>query len=439
VSGAPVDARALLAELFAAALAAVDARQAVERALLRDGAGALHVGGSSALDAAACDVLALGKAALAMARAWHERVGAPRAGLAIAREPGELPAPWRVRVGGHPLPTRASERAGRAALAFAARVAPERTLVVLLSGGASALATAPLPGLSLAELRSTTSALLRSGADIGELNTVRKHLTAASGGRIAQACRARAVEVLAISDVAADDLATLGSGPFAPDPTTFGDAIAVLRRRGVWDAVPPGVRAHLARGASGALADTPKPGDPSFARVVHHVIASNAAAQRAAERAACARGIAVVREPEALRGEAREVGAALAARALALRGSAPRLLIAGGETTVTVRGDGRGGRCQELALAAALALQGEPGVELLASGTDGSDGPTEAAGAFADGGTVARGRAAGGAAAGALARNDAHGFFAREGGLWTTGPTGTNALDVVLVWVAPRS
>jgi glycerate-2-kinase len=428
LSGAAQSARALLRELFAAAVDAVSADAAIgysiERGLVPHGA--------------RCGVLAAGKAAHAMARAWQLRLGAPLSGLSVAREASHVPAPWQALVGGHPLPTEDSARAGRAALAFASQAEP--VLVVLLSGGASALLSSPLPGLTLADLRATTELLLRSGAEIAELNCVRKHLAAVGGGRLAAAAtRAEEIVVLAISDVLGDDLATIGSGPCAPDPTTYPEAAEVLRARAIWDQVPRAVRAQLERGVAGRAPESPKPGDACFARVRHHVLASNATALAALEACARARGLAVVREHEPLRGEARAVGAALARRALTLRGDAPAVLLAGGETTVRVRGDGRGGRCQEIALAAARVLAGERGVTLLAAGTDGSDGPTDAAGAFADGATLARGLAAGEVADAALARSDAYGFFDREGGLGRTGPTGTNALDIVLALVEPRA
>jgi glycerate-2-kinase len=447
VSAASGASRALLRECFAAGLRAVDARAAVLRAVHGEG-NSLRIGDMPArfaVDPRGAHVLAAGKAAIAMARAWHECAGAPRMGLAIAREPGRLPPPWRVLVGGHPLPTEASEVAGRAALGFAATVPADAELVVLLSGGASALMSAPLPGLTLGDLREATELLLRSGAEIDELNCVRKHLVAVSGGRLAEATTARVTVVLVVSDVIDDDLGTIGSGPCAADPTTFEDAIASLQRRDVWDRVPAAVRAHLERGAAGEIPETPKAGSKRFARVRHHVAANNRAALAAiAARASALSDLLVASVPEPIRGEAREVGGEVVRRALAERGpqvgAGKRMLwIAGGESTVTVRGGGRGGRCQELALAAALALEGARGVTLLAAGTDGSDGPTDAAGAFADGETVARGRAAGVDAKDALARNDAYGFFTREGGLFKTGPTGTNALDIVLVLVEPRS
>jgi glycerate-2-kinase len=437
VSRAPVAARELLRDIFDAALAAVRPDAAVARAIARRGEGVFVA--ERAIESARCVVLAAGKAAHGMAGAWHEQVGAPRAALLVARESAEAPPGWREWIAGHPVPNEASERAGHAALDLAASARGDETLAVLLSGGASALLSAPLPGLTLADLRATTELLLRSGAEIGELNCVRKHLTAASGGRIAAAAGARELIVLAISDVIGDDLATIGSGPCAPDPTTFEDAIAVLRERGIWLEAPERVRSQLERGARGEAPESPKPGDPIFARVYHRILAANRDALAAAEACARERGISVHRSREPLRGEARDVGAAFARRALALRSGQPQLLLAGGETTVTVRGAGRGGRCQELALGAALALAEVRGVTLLAAGTDGSDGPTDAAGAFADGDTIARGRAAGVDAQAALARSNAYAFFASESGLLRTGATGTNALDVVLALVEPEA
>jgi glycerate-2-kinase len=384
--------------------------------------------------------VAAGKAAPAMAAAF-ERAAAPLAlrGLVVARDAGgPRPARLALREAGQPLPDERSRAAGCAALEAAAGAGPDEALVVLLSGGASALLTAPLPGLALADLRATTALLLRAGAEIQELNCVRKHLTAASGGRLAAATRARRVVVLVVSDVLGDDFATIGSGPCAPDPTRHADALAVLERRGVLGAAPAAVRRRLEAGAAGAEPESPKPGDPAFGRVVHVLLASNRDALAAARAEARARGLEARIASDRLRGEARELGPRLVALArAAVPGERPLLLLAGGEPTVTVRGAGRGGRAQELALAAALALAGDPRTALLAAGTDGSDGPTPAAGAFADGETVARGAALGLDARAHLEDNDAHGFFAREGGAFVTGPTGTNVMDLVLVRVAP--
>ncbi len=266
---------------------------------------------------------------------------------------------------------------------------------------------------------------------------MRKHLTEVSGGRLAAATRAGRVLVLALSDVLGDPPAVIGSGPCAPDPTRYADALAVLARRALLSRVPRTVREHLEAGARGERPESPKPGDPALARVRFRVLASNRDALAAACAEARDRGLAPLILSGALEGEAREVGARLGALARSARPRRPMLLAAGGETTVTVRGSGRGGRCQELALAAAIVLDGARGAGLLAAGTDGSDGPTDAAGAFADGGTASRGRAAGHEAAAALASNDAYAFFAAEGGVFRTGPTRTNALDLVLIELRP--
>ena len=385
------EARALLARCFAVALARVAADAAMERAVERDGA-SLRLAGERVPDEAALRVVAAGKAAAAMASVLEAAAGERIAGgVAVTKDGCELPLRrLALRSAAHPVPDARSAEAGGAVLAAAAAAGPDDWLVVLLSGGASALLARPLPGLSLDDLRATTAALLASGAPIEELNAVRKHLTAVSGGRLARATRAARVLVLALSDVIGDDPAVIASGPCTADPSRYADALGVLARRGLRERVPPAVLAHLEAGARGERDESAKPGDPALARVAFRVLASNRDALAAACEAAQREGVPAVVLTGALRGEAREVGARLAALA---RASAPRratLLAAGGETTVTVRGAGLGGRCQELALAAALGLAGDARATLLAAGTDGSDGPTDAAGAFADGATTAR-------------------------------------------------
>lgn len=429
--------RVALEEVFRDALAAVDAGAALRRAVRLEGA-ELRIAGAPVAPSARLVVLAAGKAAAAMAAALEEVAG-PRiaAGLAVTKDGHGLPlARTRLREAGHPVPDRRSEQAAREALALVESARPEDVLLVLLSGGASSLLAAPAPGLSLLDLARTTEALLAAGAEIGELNAVRKHLSAVAGGRLAQRAVCRRIEVLALSDVPGDRFDVIGSGPFAPDPTRFAEALAVLERRGVREAVPRAVLAHLEAGVRGALPETPEPGAPELARVRSTLLASNRTAARAAAGSARRRGWRAPVLDGALRGEARCAGRRLAALARALRAPDPVCLVAGGETTVRVRGPGRGGRSQELALAAALDLAGVAGVTLLAAGTDGSDGPTDAAGAFADGGSVARGRGRGRDPAADLAANDSHGFFAAEGGLLFTGPTRTNVMDLALVFVA---
>ena len=418
-------------------MARADAERAVAACLRREG-GRLILADQALAPDARLRVLAAGKAAVPMARALVARAG-PRVaeGLVVSKPGHGGPVPGLAfREAGHPVPDARSAAAGLAALALAARAGAGEVLVVLLSGGASALLSTPLPGLDAADVAHTTEALLRAGAEIGVLNAVRKHLLAVAGGRLARASRASAVVVLAVSDVPGDDAAVLGSGPCAPDPSRYADALAAVRRLGAEQALPPRVRAHLRAGAAGEREESVKPGDPALACVRTRVLVSNADALAGVAEAAAAQGVRARVVTRELRGEARVVGRRLAALARAAAGTgagSPCLLLAGGETTVTVRGAGRGGRSQELALAAALELSGVPDVALLAAGTDGSDGPTEAAGAHADGGTVARGAACGRDARAALAANDSHGFFAAEGGLLVTGPTGTNVRDLVLL------
>jgi len=373
--------------------------------------------------------------------------------LVVTKQGHALPlAGARVLEAAHPVPDARSADAGRQALAFAESAAPDETLLVLLSGGASALLSLPATGVSLDELAQATRALLHGGADIHALNAVRRHVTRVGGGRLALATRAGRVEVLALSDVPGDDPATIASGPCAADPSSFGDALRAVQRF-AGGGFPERVREVLEQGVAGAREETAKPGDPRLARVHTRIVGSNADARAAAAQAARQLGLAVTDLGLLLAGEAREMGAHLAQQALALwrqpqrslqeragaSGVAGQLLLAGGETTVTVHGSGRGGRCQELALAAALVLDGSLGITLLAAGTDGTDGPTQGAGAYADGGTVARARELGLDPAAALQRNDSARFFESEGGQLVTGPTQTNVMDLVMIQLAPRS
>ena len=430
-------ARARLTAIFRAALSAVDAEAAVRRVLQRDGA-QLAVAGRALAPNARLVVLAAGKAAAAMASAV-EVVAADQivAGLAVTKD-GHGRALTRIalRESSHPVPDARCEAAAREVLTLASATRPGDVLLVLLSGGASSLLACPQPGLALDEIAATTAALLASGAEIRELNSVRKHLVELAGGRLARAAHADRIEVLVVSDVLGDPLDVIGSGPCTPDPSSFADALAVLDARALQRRIPPRVLAHLEAGARGEREESPKPGDPHFARVRTTLVASLDAALRAAEAAAREHGMRPIVVSANLHGEARVAGRRLAALARSLApAKVPTCLLVGGETTVTVRGAGRGGRSQELALAVAIELAGCKDAALLAAGTDGSDGPTDAAGAFADGATVSRAASRGIDAAGALADNDAYGFFAREGGLFRTGPTGTNVMDLVLIEV----
>lgn len=428
--------RAELEAVFRSAVAAVEPGAVLARQLTRDREGRLVVAGRPLEEGAPVVVLAAGKAAAPMAAAV-ERWAGPRlaGGLAVVKDGYGVPLRQvALREAAHPVPDGRSERAGREALRVVERVPPGALLLVLLSGGASSLLSTPDEGLDPSDLEETTAALLAGGAPIDELNAVRKHLSAVAGGRLALRARARRIEVLAISDVPDDRLDVLASGPFAGDASRFADAMAAIDRVGR-ARFPERVVARLQAGVRGECEETPKPGDPRLAAVRHTVVANNATALSAAESAARERGWRVHRVTGRLAGEARRAGRRLAALAASVRSSQRVCLIAGGETVVTVRGSGRGGRSQELALAAACAIEGRSDLALLAAGTDGTDGPTEAAGAYVDGGTVARGVALGIDARARLADNDSHGFFAREGGLLRTGPTRTNVMDLVLALV----
>jgi hydroxypyruvate reductase len=415
-----------------AALNAVDPFEAVRRAMTRDGA-IVRVGGAE-FDLRGFDrtvVLGLGKASVAMGRAVVEILdGAAVTGVLVtnAAEPvGSL----EVIEGSHPMPDHRSERAGRRVLDHARGAGARDLAVVLVSGGGSALLAVPAAGLDLEDLRQTNEILLRSGAAITEVNTVRKHLSAVKGGRLAEALAdAAAVITLVISDVIENPLDGIASGPTVPDPTTYAEALGILDSYSVGDQVPDAVTAHLRAGANGDVPETPF-GGPIFERQVVAIVADAGSAAEAAAEAAAAEGFAARVVTTGLQGEAREVARRLVTDANTL--DVGELLVYAGETTVTVTGDGRGGRNQELALAASLELAGREDVIILSIGTDGIDGMTPAAGGFGDGTAVERGRSAGLDAAGHLARNDSHSILAAIGDTVVSGPTGTNVGDLVLV------
>ncbi|MCU0843097.1 MAG: glycerate kinase [Thiobacillaceae bacterium] len=386
-------------------------------------------------------VVGAGKAAAAMAAAVeaHWPVDAPLEGLVITRHGHGLPT-RRIRVAeaGHPLPDAASEVAARELLALVRAAGPDDLVLALVSGGGSSLLTLPAEGLDLADVTAVSHALLRSGAPIADINRVRKHLSRTLGGRLAEACRAPVIALI-VSDVAGDDPATIASGPFAPDPSTWTDAMTVLSRWGV--APPEAVRRHLERGARGEIADTPKPGAACFARVENRVVAGGRTALLGAAEFFAAHGITPVILGDTVEGEAREVAAVFAAlaREIRLHGSPwapPVALLSGGETSVTVRGGGQGGRNAEFALALALRLDGLEGVHALAADTDGIDGTADNAGALIGPDSLERARALRQDARARLEDNDAHCFFAALGDLLVTGPTRTNANDYRAILIA---
>lgn len=388
-------------------------------------------------------VVGSGKAAVPMVRAVAEVLrGRLDSAFVVTSETAKAGLKSRVQVvqAGHPVPDRRGLWAAQRMLEIASSLGSEELLIVLLSGGASSLLPLPDEGLTLTDKQRVTRLLLRSGTTIAELNAVRKHLSAIKGGRLAAATRAQ-VLTLILSDVGGDDLGVIGSGPTAPDQTTFLDAVRIIRRYGLWNRLPTPVRIHLVEGLAGWRPETPKPRSRVFRRVQHVVVGNNRLALEAAAKAARAAGYESVLIEEFVTGEASlvgrwmgELGKNLASRT-ALPGSV--CVLAGGELTVTVRGSGKGGRAQEFALAAALAMQGTAGVWAVGVGTDGRDGPTDVAGAVVDGDTVSYGRKKRLDAAAYLKRNDSYTFFKKVGGHIRTGPTGTNVNDLYMLLVHP--
>ena len=418
-----------------AAIAAVDAARLVERAL--------H--DSSLLDqlrsAASVDVIAAGKAAASMLAGFAAASPVPARSMTGIGPgtPASLPpgAVWFPSA--HPVPDERSVTAARRALAVAESVTPRGVLLVLLSGGASSMMAKPAGELSLADKGRTSELLLESGADITELNTVRKHLSAIKGGRLAVAAGG-AVVTLVVSDVVGDNLSTIASGPTVADATTFEQALDVLDRRGGRHRYPPAVVRWLARGADGDVEETPKPLDPRLTRSAARIIGGRLTAVDGASRAAESLGYRIHPIEQPVTGEARRAGAALvdvASWASMLRDAQPMCILASGETTVHVTGEGKGGRNQECALAMGLSLETlGPAVVAASVGTDGVDGPTDAAGAVVDTTTLARANAAGlPAPQSYLDNNDSYTFFNTLGDLIRTGPTGTNVGDLQIILI----
>lgn len=408
--------RTILRRLFDAAIAAADPALCVPPHLPPDDGGRLIVIGA-------------GKASAAMAKAVEQHWSGPLEGTVVTRYGHGVPCE-RIKIvdASHPVPDAAGEAAAHFIFAQISRLTVEDCVLALISGGGSALLAAPAPGVTLAEKRALTSALLRSGASIGEINCVRKHLSALKGGRLAAAAWPASVLTLAISDVPGDDPAVIASGPTVGDPTTCADALRVLDFHHI--AIPSELRCRL---ESGEL-ETPKPGDPRLANSAFRLIASPRLMLEAAAAEAQRLGITPLILGDAIEGEAREVGKVMAgmARSCGQHGfpaKKPCVLLSGGETTVTMQGDGRGGRNTEFLLSLALALDGAPGIHALAADTDGIDGSEDNAGAFVTPDTLARAKAAELDLRARLANNDAWSCFSELGDLLVTGPTRTNVND----------
>ena len=429
--------------VFQAGLRAADAGEAVRRHIQRRGhlltlAGIAH----DLRECQAIWLVGMGKASAAMAKPLVELLGDRICGGVINVKQGHgLPLEGiRVNEAGHPVPDEAGIRGTREILELVGRTGPHDLVLCLVSGGGSALSPAPVEGLTLENKQEVTRRLLECGATIHEMNSVRKHLSTIKGGQLARAAFPSTVFSLLLSDVIGDDPGTIGSGPTAPDWSTFADCLEILKRYRIRDRIPAEVLRLLEAGAEGALPETPKPGDPIFEKVKNMVVGGNARAVEAARAKAQEMGYNTLVLSSFVDGEAREVARVHAAvtREILARGNPlppPACVISGGETTVTLRGRGLGGRNQEFALAAALAIQGLEDVVILSAGTDGTDGPTEAAGAVADGSTVSRARAAGMDARSHLADNDSYHLFQPLGDLLLTGPTLTNVMDLQVVMV----
>ncbi len=430
--------RRAAAMIHGAAVAATRADRAADRCIRWDG-DRLRFGERSVSMAneRRIWVVGAGKAAAQIAGVLELKVGSRIAGgVVIVKDGHGIPLEKVfVREAAHPVPDARGVAATREILGLVEGMPEEDLLVVVLTGGGSALLVAPCPGVSLDDKVEVTELLLRAGAEIDEINCVRKHLSSVKGGGLARAAQAKDIVTLVLSDVLGDPLDVIASGPTAGDATRFSTAVDVLKRRELWSEVPPAVRAHFERGLAGSEPETPRPDNARIAGVQHVLLANNAAALAAAERQAEDLGYETVRLTSRLRGEAREAGRFLAALAWdAAEARRPACLLAGGEVTVTMKRMGLGGRCQELALAAAADLRGlERSVVLLAAGTDGTDGPTDAAGAFATPLTWGRALASGYDPEKGLREHDAYPILRASDELFITGPTGTNVLDLYLI------
>ena len=422
----PNEAHALLRAMFAAAVASAQPAVCLPPHLPAPPKGRLVVVGA-------------GKASAEMARVVEANWRGPLSGVVVTRHGYSVPCE-RVEIleAAHPTPDENGVVAARRILEAVSGLGPDDLVLCLISGGGSALLCLPGEGVTLADKQAVSRALLASGASITEMNALRRHLSAIKGGRLAAACHPARVLTLVISDVAGDSLPDIASGPTVADPTTRADALAIAQRYAI--DLPPGARAFLA----GEAAESVKPGDPRLARAKTRLVATPWMALAAAAEVARRAGVAPVLLGDRIEGEAREVARAFAGMALCARergapAPAPCVLLSGGETTVTVRGDGRGGRNVEFLLALAIALGGAPDIHALAADTDGVDGAEEVAGAIVTPDTLARARAAGLDPRDVLARNDAHSFFAALGDQVVTGPTRTNVNDFRAILIGAPS
>lgn len=431
--------------IFRASLAAADPGKAIARAVTLSG-DTLRVGTKKySLDQyGRIVVLGAGKASAAMAKALERILGSRISAGLINTKYGHLAKLKRIELNecGHPVPDQAGIAGARRIAALAESCGARDLVFCLISGGASALTPLPAQPITLEEKQAATKLLLASGATIHEINSVRKHISGIKGGQLARLASPATVVALMLSDVIGDSLDVIGSGPTAPDMSTFASAWAVFEKYGIAGRLPAAVSERFRAGIAGEIAETPKAGEACFRKTQNLIVGSNRLAVDAAAKRARELGYKPLVLSTLIEGETKDVAAMHAAitRETLLSGrpaKPPVCLISGGETTVTIRGEGLGGRNQEFALAAAIALDGIPGVVAFSGGTDGTDGPTDAAGAIADGATVTRAQALGRNPSATLAANDSYHFFEALGDLVKTGPTGTNVMDVRLMLAGP--
>ena len=430
-------------QIFRAGLQAVDPVEAINRQVkLND---PVLLIGDRRFDLKNYDrilVVGAGKAGAPMAKAIEDLLGDRIAdGVIVVKDGHGLPLKKiKICEASHPVPDDRGVQGTEEVLSLVEKAGKRDLVICLISGGGSALLIAPVEEISLEDKQETTRLLLACGATIHEFNAVRKHLSRAKGGRLAQMAYPATVASLILSDVVGDDLDVIASGPTVPDSSTFQDAEQILKGYDIWDQVAPAVRNYLVKGSSGEIEDTPKSGHAVFQQCSQTLVGNNLQALKAAGREAQRLGYHPLILSSKVEGEAREVARFYTAIAREILSSAnplkpPACVLAGGETTVTLTGEGRGGRNQEFALAAAMAINEIDGITVLSGGTDGTDGPTDAAGAIADGTTLARARIKGLDAKNFLQRNDSYNFFQKLDDLLMTGPTRTNVMDIYLLLV----
>jgi hydroxypyruvate reductase len=430
-------------KIFDAALRAVDPEAAIFHHL-KHADGVLTIGERSfpLKDYNRVFIVGAGKATAPMANAVEGMLGQHVSdGIIVVKDGHGLPLKCiRLHEASHPVPDERGVMGTEEVLSLVSKADDRDIVICLISGGGSALLVAPAEGLSLEDKQEVTQLLLDCGATIHEINTVRKHLSRVKGGGLARLAHPATVVSLILSDVIGDDLDVIASGPTITDSSTFQDAQQVFKRYEIWDRVPDSVRKHIEKGVKGEIEETPKPGDPDFQRDSWELVGTNLQALTASLKEAERLGFATLILSGMIEGETSEVAKVHTAisKEAACSGnplSPPLCLLSGGETTVTIKGKGKGGRNQEFVLASAIAIEGEEQMVVLSGGTDGTDGPTDAAGAIADGNTIARARAKGLDPLDYLHRNDSYTFFEALDDLLMTGPTRTNVMDVRIMLI----